>query len=138
MSKISLTDAVVKINSVDLSQWAFNVDLHLEKEKLETSGFNSAGAKSFIPGAKDEEFIVSFRQDFAASAVDATLWPLYSGGTAFPISVQPTSGSTTSTNPLYSGTANLYEYHPLDAAFGEVANTQVTFSVTGGISRSTA
>jgi len=138
MAKFSLTDAQVKINSVDLSQWAFNVDLHLEKEQLETSGFNAAGAKSFIPGAKDEEFVVSFRQDFASSAVDQTLWPLYSGGTAFPFSLQPTSGSTTTTNPLYSGTANLFEYHPLDGEFGAVAETQVTFKVTGGVSRSTA
>lgn len=138
MAKHQAQDYYVKINSVDLSNWAFNVDLKLEREKLDVSGFNSTGAKEWVPGSKDEEATVSFRGDFAANAVDATLAPLYFNSTTFPILMRPTSGTISATNPEYRGSANLYEYHPLNAEVGEVAETQVTFAFTGAVTRGTA
>jgi hypothetical protein len=131
-------DVVVIVNGVDLSNNAFNVDLNLTRDQVEVSGFNSAGAKEFLPGSKDEEVVVSFRQDFAAAKVDATLWPLYTNGSTFGILVRPTSSAASSTNPAYTATAGLYEYHPLDGAFGAASDTQVTFKLIGGVSRATA
>src|SRR5690348_5840691 len=102
-NKYIAQDFFVKINGVDLSQWAFNVDTNFQKDKLDVSGFNATGAKEYLPGPKDEEFIVSFRQDHGAGAVDQTLWPLYDLGSTFPFELRPTSGSVTSTNPKWSG-----------------------------------
>jgi len=138
MSKAIASDIKVVVNGTTLSNWAFKVDLHLEKEKVDVSGFNSLGSKEFLPGQSTEEFVVSFRQDFGASAVDQTLWPLYNTGTSFVVSVNPTSSSPSSTNPTYSGTANLYEYHPLDADLGNASETAVTFAINGGVTRATA
>ena len=67
MAKFTLTDASITINSVDLSSHAFSVDIKLEKDKIDVSGFNSTGATEYLPGSKEEEFTVSFRQDFAAA-----------------------------------------------------------------------
>lgn len=131
-------DLKVMVNTVDLSAWAFKVDIKLAKEKIDVSGFNAAHAKEFLPGDKDEEFTVSFRQDFGSSAVDQTLWPLYNGSTSFVISVNPTSATASATNPTYSGTANLYEYHPLNGELGNASETDVTFAINGGVTRATA
>lgn len=140
MAKSIASDVRVVVNSVNLSAWAFKVDVKLEKDKVDVSGFNADSSKEFLPGQKDEEFVVSFRQDFGANAVDQTLWPLYNGGSGFPISVMPTStGGTSATNPIYScGTAYLYEYHPLDADLGNANETQVTFSCNSAVTRGTA
>jgi hypothetical protein len=131
-------DTKLVVNGVDLSNNAFNIDTPLVKDQVEVSGFNAAGAKEFLPGGKDERVTVSWRQDFGANKVDATLWPLYNSGSTFPITFQPTSGTPTATNPIYSGSANLYEYHPINSSFGDVSNVDTTFILTGGVSRGTA
>jgi hypothetical protein len=140
MAKSIATDCVVIVNSVNLSAWAFKVDVKLEKSKEDVSGFNATASKSFLPGQADEEFIVSFRQDFANNAVDQTLWPLYNSGSGFAVSVQPNStGGTATTNPLYScATAYLYEYHPLDADLGNVSETTCTFACNAIVTRGTS
>src|SRR3954468_3742292 len=131
MSKFISSDVYVQVAGTTLSNWAFKVDIPLQKEKVEVSGFNSAGSREFLPGQSTEEFVISFRQDFGSSAVDQTLWPLYNTGTAFVVNVKPTSATVSSTNPQYSGTCNLYEYHPLDADLGNASETSVTFAING-------
>lgn len=139
MSKSIAQDILVVVNGTTLSNWAFKVDIKLEKDKVDVSGFNPSGSKEFLPGQRDEEFVISFRQDFGASAVDATMWPLYNGGSAFVVSVNPTSSTASATNPTYTcATAYLYEYHPLDADLGNANETQVTFSCNSAVTRGTA
>jgi hypothetical protein len=138
MSKAIASDIKVVVNGSTLSNWAFKVDVPLQKEKVEVSGFNSTASREFLPGQSTEEFIVSFRQDFGSSAVDQTLWPLYNTSTAFVVSCNPTSATASATNPTYSGTCNLYEYHPLDADLGNASETTVTFAINGGVTRATA
>jgi hypothetical protein len=138
VAKFTLTDASITINSVDLSAHAFSIDINLEKDKIDVSGFSSTSATEYLPGKKEEEFTVQFRQDFAAAKVDATLWPLYNNGTTFPFVIKPTSAAVSATNPSYSGNANLYEYHPLDGDLGDASETSVTFQITGGIARATS
>lgn len=138
MGKYLNTDTYVSINGTDLSDHAFNVDMKLERDQVDVTGFSSAGTKEYLPGNKDEEVTVSFLQDFAAAKVDATLSPLYFGGTPFPIVVRPTSGTASTTNPVYSGSAYLFEYHPIDGAVGARSETNATFKFTGAVARGTA
>lgn len=141
MTKFINQDLYVSVNSVNLSNHAFKVDINLTKDQVDVSGFNSTGTKEFLPGSKDEEVTIGFLQDFSSTAgsnVDATLWPLYNSGTSFVISVNPTSATASATNPTYSGTANLYEYHPLNGSYGDRSETDVTFKFTGGVTRATA
>jgi hypothetical protein len=135
VAKFIGTDISVSINSVDLSDHANAVDISLEKDRVETTGFNATGTKEYLPGSAEEEFTVTFQQDFADGEVDDTLWPLYDEGTTFPFIIKATSAATSATNPAYTGNANLYEYHPIDAELGDVVETEVTFAITGGITR---
>lgn len=138
MAKTILTDAYISINSVVLSGWAKTIEMELEKEKIEVSGFSSTGATEYLPGKKEEAFTVEFNQDFAAAAVDATLWPLYNAGTTVPFVIKPTSGAVSATNPQFTGNCNVYTYAPLNGELGEVSSTEVEFQITGGISRATS
>ena len=118
MAKYLLTDGYVEINGVDLSDHAHTLDTPQEKERVDVSGFNSAGTKEFLPGSKEESATVGFRQDFASSKVHQTCEPLFRNNTTFGFSVRPTSGAVSAGNPRLWGTASLFSYNGLS---GEIS-----------------
>ena len=127
MPKFINTDWKVVINSVTLSDHAFDVQIANEKEQIDVSGYSPTGTREFLPGIQDQTITVSFLMDYAASSVHATIWPLYEGGSSFPILVQPDSDAgTTSSNPTYSGTASIYSY-PTGATLNERAEAVMEF-----------
>ena len=119
MAKYLLTDGVTEINGVDLSDHAHTLDTPQTKDRVEVSGFNSAGTKEFLPGSKDESATIGFRQDFASAKVHQTVEPLFRNNTTFGFSVKPTSAATSATNPRFWGTASMFEYNGLN---GEISN----------------
>jgi hypothetical protein len=104
------TDVYVEINTVDLSDHAHGVETPQEKERVDVSGFNSAGTKEFLPGSKTESCSIKLWSDFAASKVHATLEPLFRNSSTFGFSVRATSGAVSATNPRFWGTASLFSY----------------------------
>lgn len=119
MAKYLLTDGYVYINGVDLSDHAHTLDTPQEKDRVDVSGFNSAGTKEFLPGSKDESVTVGLRQDFASSKCHQTLEPLFRNNTTFAFEIRPTSGAVSATNPRFWGTASLFAYNGLS---GEISN----------------
>lgn len=87
-------------------------------------------------GLKSGNLSIEFQQDFAASEVDATLWPLLGSTTAF--EVKPTSGAVSSTNPKYSGNVLVNQHIPVANAVGELATMSVSFPTSGTITRATS
>ena len=119
MAKYLLTDGYVEINGTDLSDHAHTLDTPQEKERVDVSGFNSAGTKEYLPGSKEESATIGFRQDFASSKVHAVCEPLFRNNTTFGFSIRPTSGAVSATNPRFWGTASLFAYNGLS---GEISN----------------
>jgi hypothetical protein len=113
VAKYVLTDGYVEINGVDLSDHAHNLDTPQEKERVDVSGFNSTGAKEFLPGSKEESATIAFRQDFASNKVHQTLEPLFRNNSTFGFSIRSSSSSVSATNPRYWGTASLFTYNGL-------------------------
>ena len=127
MPKFISTDWKVVVNSVDLSDHAFDVAIANEKDQVDVSGFSPTGTREFLPGIQDQTITISFLQDFASAKVHATIWPLYEGGSSFPILVQPDSDAgTSSTNPTYSGTASIYSY-PTSGTLNERSEAVMEF-----------
>jgi hypothetical protein len=127
MPKFISTDWKVVVNSVDLSNHAFDVQIANERDQVDVSGFSPTGTREFLPGVKDQGITVSFLNDFAAGSVHATIWPLWEGGSSFVVLVQPDSDAgTTSSNPTYSGTANVFTY-PTSATLNERSEAVIEF-----------
>lgn len=124
MAKFINQDIVVSINGVDLSDHAFSVDIQLEREQVDVSGFNSTGAKEFLPGPSDQTVTIGFLQDFASSKVHQTLEPLYTNSSTFGMSIKPTSSSVSATNPRFWGTAAMFSYGGLNGELG--ARSEIT------------
>ena len=127
MAKFILQDVTVSVNGTDLSDHAFTIDLPQSRDQVDVSGFNSTGAKSFLPGSTEETVTIGFRQDFAASKVHAVCEPLYRNSSTFALIIKPTSASVSSTNPAFSGTAAMFEYNGLSGNLGEASDIQVVF-----------
>lgn len=125
MSKFIFTDGKVVVNNRNLSDHAFRVSTPSTKEQVDVSGFSATATREFLPGIADQTIEVSFLQDFGTNSVHQTLEALYTAGSAFPLFVQPDSDAGTSaSNPIYGGTASIYDYNGLDGelnARGEVA-----------------
>lgn len=128
MAQIVLTDASITINSVSLGNRANSVELNFEIDSVEVTAFGDTGHK-FTGGLQNVSCNIEFQQDFAASNVEATIYPLV--GTATTVVIKPTSGATSATNPSYTITSTFLTSHqPVSGAVGELAMTSLSF--TGG------
>jgi hypothetical protein len=153
MAKYLLTDGYVEIlapnsggtpGTVDLSNHCFSLDVPLTREQVDVSGFSPTAAREFLPGVRDERMTIGMLQDFGRTlnhglSLDETLNSLYSSGTQFPITVRPTSGTVSVTNPSYKGTVALFDWNPLAGQLNARGETNVTFIATTatGITRGT-
>ncbi|MGW2206755.1 hypothetical protein [Streptomyces sp. NPDC001774] len=137
MAKQVLRDVYIEINNVDLSSHVNSVEISMEKAEVDSSNFGNGTSES-VHGLKSDAITVNFHQDFAASSVDATLYPLYNNETSFPVLIRGTSASVSATNPEYTATCKLFAYQPLNGSIGDLSETSVEFKPQGdGIVRET-
>ena len=135
MAAFSFDDASVVINSVDLSDHVRSITIDISAAELDDSAMGDDW-RSRIGGVKDWSVTLEFNQGFAASEVDATLWPLL--GTTTTITVKPTSDGVGATNPSYSGSVLVSDHKPLANAYGDLATMSVTYPGAGTLTRTAA
>ena len=140
MAEFVLKDCVVKIGAstaayTDLSDHVRSVTITYEAELQDKTAMGD-GARAKIAGLKNWNMTIGFNQDFAASKVDATLYPLV-GSTALSIAVKPTTAAVSATNPMFLGSALLGSYQPINGSIGDLSVTDVTFESDGDMTRQT-
>ena len=135
MASFVLNDASVTINSVDLSDHVQSVTINYGAEMQDETAM-SDDTRINKGGLKTWSMDIQFKQDHAASEVDATLFSLV--GTTFTVAVRPTSSAVGSTNPSFTGTGCLESYNPVGGSVGDLATTSVTIQSAGTLSRSTS
>lgn len=135
MATFAFTDASVVINSVDLSDHVRQVTLNVSADELDDTAMG-ATYRSRKGGLKDWSVTVEFNSDFAASEVDATLWPLL--GSTTTITVKPTSAAVGSTNPSFSGSVLVSQVNPVGNSVGDLATVSVTWPGASTLTRATS
>jgi len=135
MAKFILRDASVTVNAIDLSDHVESVEISISQDDVDITAMG-ATAKQHARGLRDDKITINFFQDFDASKVEATLYPLLTSD-GFSVVVKPTSGAVSSTNPSYTATCLLLEYSPLAGSIGDASKTQVTFQATNAIVKAT-
>lgn len=134
MAKFITTDYNITIDGDDFSASLNSVTLDVSVEEQETTSFGNT-SRTRIGGLRDGSVSLDFHQDFGADSVDATLWPLL--GQTVTITIAPTSGSASTTNPIYEFDCLVTQYQPFANAVGELATLSVSWPVTGDIVRDT-
>jgi hypothetical protein len=139
VAKFTLKTAVVTINAVDLSDHIRSVTIETSRDEVDVTAFGAAN-KEIIAGLGDATITMEAFQDFAASELDATLWPLSTTDTPFVITVKPTNAAVSATNPVYSLTCLNFTFAPIAGAVGEAAMTTLTFRNASqtGLTRATS
>ena len=135
MAKFVTTDYKVTINGTEFSTSLASVELAIESDDVETTAFGST-FRTRIGGLKAASLTLEFMQDFGASSVDATLFPLLN--TLATVVMVPTSSAVSSTNPSYTATCLVNQYSPLASSVGDLATLSVTWPTSGTVSRATA
>ena len=135
MAKFAATDFTVTINGTALSTSLSSVDLTISADDKDVSTFGVT-YRQHVGGLKQGQLQLNFLQDFAASSVEATLYPLL--GTIATVVIQPTSGTVSATNPSYTVPCLVTQIQPLSAAVGDVPTQQVTWMSSGTITKATS
>lgn len=135
MAKFVATDYNITINGADFSTSLAAVTLDVTVEEQDTTAFGDT-SRTRIGGLKDGSVSLDFHQDFGASSVDATLWPLL--GSNATVVIKPTSGTVSATNPTYTFEALVTQYQPFASTVGDLATLSVSWPVSGDVTRATA
>ena len=135
MAAFVFTDAVVTINGTAMTSYVKEVKLDFEVSDNNTTVFGSTW-NSRIGGLKDGSVGVKFNQDFASSTVDPVIWPLL--GTVVAFKVKATSAANSATNPEYQFNVLISEWSPFGGAVGDLAEVDVTWPISGSVTRATA
>lgn len=128
-TSIYLSNPVVTVNSIDLSDQCTAATFTQRYDQLENTAFGDSSHK-FTSGLGNHEVTLSLYMSYASSETYATLSTLV--GTTTTIRIQPTSGADSATNPGFILTgAFLPELPVINATMGELSTIDVTF--VGGV-----
>jgi len=130
------TDFSVSINgSTALASYLTQVELKTTANDITTTAFGSTWVTR-VAGLKEGSLTLQFNQDYAASTVDATLWPLL--GTQATVVIKPTSSAVSSANPAYTAICTVVDLTPVSGNIGDLATFSVTWPTSGTVTRATA
>ena len=130
------TDFSVSINgSTALASYLTQVELKSSATDITTTAFGSTWVTR-VAGLKEGSLTLTFNQDYAASTVDATLWPLL--GSQATVVIKPTSSAVGTSNPAYTAICVITDLTPVSGTVGDLSTFSVTWPTTGTVSRATA
>ena len=90
MAEFVFKDGSIVVNSVDLSDHARSITISYDADMVDSTAMGDDD-REFLAGLRSWNISVEFEQDYAASKVDATLFPLV-GAAAFTTTVSRPSG----------------------------------------------
>lgn len=134
MSVFALVNQHLTLNSVDFSDHIKGATLTVDVNQLDPTAMGDNWVK-VLGGLKSGQLAIEFMDDYAASEVDATLWPIL--GTVVPFVVRPDAGAVGATNPNYSGSVFIGQ-HTVGGSLGELAMKSLTFPTSGAVARATS
>lgn len=133
MAKLVLTDSNITLNSTDISSYVAAVTLTSSAAEVETTAFGQ-GAVTRTGGLKDNSITLSIHQDY--SAVEGLVYPLI--GSTATIVVKPNGTAVGTANPSYTATVLVTEWSCVNGAVGELNTADVTWPISGTITKATS
>ena len=132
-TSVYLSNPVVTINSVALTDQCTSAVVNYVYEQLETTSFGDTARKfggAAVTSLQNNSIEVELYQSYAASETEATIFGLV--GITTNVVVAPASGTATATNPIYTLTGCYLESHtPINASLGELSTISLVFA--GGV-----
>ena len=133
MAKLVLTDANITLAGTDISADVAAVTLSSSAAEVETTAFGQ-GAVTRTGGLKDNSVTLSIHNEY--SSIEGLIYPLI--GSTASIVIKPNGTAVGTANPSYSATVLVTEWTPVNGAVGELNTADVTWPISGTITKSTS
>ena len=129
-NSVYLSNPVITINSVSMTDQCTSAVVNYVYEQLETTSFGDTARKfggAAVTSLQNNSIEVELFQSYAASETEATVFDLV--GVTTTLIVAPASGVASATNPIYTLTGCYLESHtPINASLGELSTITLTFA----------
>lgn len=123
-----LSNPVVTVNSIDLSDQCRSAELVVHYDQLESTAFGGT-SRVYTAGLGDHQLTLELYMSYAASETYATLKSLV--GTTTTVVVKPAVGADSATNPGLTLTGTYLSELPHVFTLGELSVISVVFN--GGV-----
>ena len=133
MAKLVLTDANITLGGTDISSDVAAVTLTSSAAEVETTAFGQ-GAVTRTGGLKDNSVTLEIHQEY--SSIEGLVYPLI--GSTATIVIKPNGTAVGTANPSYTATVLVTEWTPVNGAVGDLATVDVTWPISGTITKSTS
>ena len=133
MAKLVLTDSKITINGTDVSTNIAAVTISVTAAEVETTAFGQ-GAVTRVGGLQDNSVTLSMHNDY--SAIEGLVYPII--GSTAQVIVKPNGTSVGTANPSYTMQALVTEWTPVNGAVGELNTADVTWPISGTVTKATA
>ena len=133
MATFVLTNAFISVGGTDLSDHVRTITVDYSAELPDDTVMSDDTRSVAAGGLFNWTVTVEWLQDFAATKVDVTLFPLV--GTAPALIIRPDSGAKSATNPEYTGSGVLGTYSPITGSVGDMATAPSVFTAAGTLAR---
>ena len=135
MAKLVLTNATVRLNSSDISSSVAAITLSTSAAEVPTTNFGSGGAVTRVAGLIDNSVTLSMHNDY--NAIDGLIFPLI-GSTAVTMVIKSSTAAVSTANPSYTFSVLCTEWTPVNGAVGELNTADVTWPISGTITKAVA
>jgi hypothetical protein len=136
LAKFVATDFAISINGTSLSGNIAAATVNTTASEVETTAFGNSHVQR-VSGLKDASVSLDFHQDYSAGAIHQIINPLLGGYAT--VTIVPTSGSVSATNPSVTLSALVTEYNPVEGTIGDLSTFSVVWPLgTGVVSYATA
>lgn len=119
-----LSNPVVTVNSVDLSDQCTSAVFHQNVTELRATAFGDV-AEKYTAGLGEHSVELEFYQSFAATETWVTLKALV--GTTTTVKVKPSTGAASATNPELTLTGTFLAELPTNFSLGSLSTASVVF-----------
>lgn len=138
MASMVLYDAFLSVGGTDLSDHVRSVTIDAGTTMQDDTAMGDT-FQSNTNGLATWSVTVEFLQDYAASKVDATLYPLLGvAATNAALVIRPASGVKATDNPQWTGTGVLESYNPVAGSVGDQAMASATWQSASALVRITS
>jgi hypothetical protein len=125
-----LSNPVVSIGAsspgTDIQDQCISAVLTTSQDALESTAFGQTG-RQYVGGLTNNTCTLTFLMSYAASETYALINSLVGAAATF-VSIKPTSGTISATNPEFQLTnAYLESFDVVNASLGELSQVEVTF-----------
>jgi hypothetical protein len=134
MAKLVLTSASVTLNGTDISSDVAAITLSTSASEIPTTSFGSGGAVTRVAGLIDNSVTLSLHNEY--SSLEGLIYPLV-GSTAVTIVIKASTAAVSTANPSFTASVLITEWTPVNGAVGELNTADVTWPISGTITKST-